>query len=758
MYEDRFNLDDIFTLDFLDLRLSTFADLEPHEKLKGRIEFISSHCSSFINKGGIGLCNKKEVICPAWECEIIKICGEECIHNCLVSDPKAIFYSKIPPEIESAIHILDNKIEEIMKKIPKDAILSWFSNRAEEGAQIALTQSPYEIIASIRIWQWLYESYGKLDLIKITRNDYSTYEKQLNTIWRSILARYDLEFSLTKIRNGDSVLALSETGKQLLKRLNKNPTSFYDLWESELNKAFKRKQMPEPGHFKQTLWTTQMEPVIRWCIINTFPIDLARMSIGNQFNRMIEEHSQSNSKGEALPPTESVRLSLPLYGALFYMSRYAALKFPFFREVIEDYLWLPDILEEKLGLILDHRLWDKTLLKLHYSPELKAKAKLLGLKNAQSDRWPISNDSDLMLANILLLGFAAKNKLHILAKNFEAGKWFEDIIEKELTDRSIPIVSRNLQIPNGEIDFLCFDSTCYYVIEAKDYGPRGKDEYFSSKEYKDRNKDLEDYLNKFKNRLSWIKNNPESLEIPKDTEILGVFVSSCEEPHIKLPQGIIAATNRRLCSIFGGEPIDPMVKMKALRANLPRTKDVTYKKRKGRIPPSKVRPYSPSKQINTLFKFAHRRINSIFGDSISFQLYRIAWEICKAFSENGASVMELCAESYNRPHKVTKQYLFFVAHRADNLPLSDIKEAFRNLLDRDLLIEHKSEVRLGTSVPSEYWKFKNNKWYQTDSDEDADITLFDSRIKKDKKLGKVAGFVDAIVGPKKEMVLFKIIQ
>jgi len=120
--------------------------------------------------------------------------------------------------------------------------------------------------------------------------------------------------------------------------------------------------------------------------------------------------------------------------------------------------------------------------------------------------------------------------------------------------------------------------------------------------------------------------------------------------------------------------------------------------------------------------------------------------------------MELCAESYNRPHKVTKQYLFFVAHRADNLPLSDIKEAFRNLLDRDLLIEHKSEVRLGTSVPSEYWKFKNNKWYQTDSDEDADITLFDSRIKKDKKLGKVAGFVDAIVGPKKEMVLFKIIQ
>jgi len=147
------------------------------------------------------------------------------------------------------------------------------------------------------------------------------------------------------------------------------------------------------------------------------------------------------SKGQSLDPLEDIRLSLPLYGALFCMSRYAAINSSFFRDVIKDYEWLPDLLEDKLGLILDHRIWDKTLIQFKYMLELRIKAKLLKLGAVQSERWPIFSNSEIFLASALLLGFAGKNRLNILAKNNQVGRWFEDIIENELNERRVPIVS-----------------------------------------------------------------------------------------------------------------------------------------------------------------------------------------------------------------------------------------------------------------------------------------------------------------------------
>lgn len=759
MKENQLNLGDLFSLDFLNLRLKTVAQIEPHNRLKGRIELISSLCPHFYTKERIGLCSKRQVICPAWECELIKLCKSTCIENCLVVNPKATFYTELPNQMRAAIDKLTDKIEQIRRQVPDEAVVAWFSKLAEGSAQIALTRSPYELIEAIKIWQWLYKTYGNLNSYNLEPRNFLSYEKQLDVIWRYMLAKFSFEKDMAIIRNGDALLALSASGRKLLNQLEERPTCYIDKKISALNKAEKTKRLPPPEYDNQMLWTTQMVPVMRWCVTNTFPVSLFKMSITDQFREMEAAQHKAISKGELLHPVEDVRLSLPLYGALFYMSRFAALNSPFFQDVIKDYLWLPDILEDKLGLMLDHLFWGKTLIKFKYMPELKTKVKLLRLESAQSERWPISNGSNILLANILLLGFAAKNKLNILAKNNQVGNWFEDIIEKELLERRIPIVSRNLQIPGGEIDFICFNSTRFYVIEAKDYGPRGKDEYFSSKEYKDRNKDLEDYLNKFRNRISWIKKNASSLDIPKDALIYSVYVSSCEEPHVKIPTGIISTTNRRLCAIFGGEPIDPIVKHQAIKANLPRQKESISSKKKGRIIPSRVTLHSSSKLENKISNMAYRRIETIFGDIISFQLYRIAWEICKAFAECGVSIMELCAEPEDRrPRKATKQHLFFVAHRADNLLLSDIKVAFRNLLDRGLLIEDGSQVRLGTSVPCEYWQLKKKKWNQIDSAEDADLILFDANVKKDKKLGKVASFVDAMGGNPKTLIMFKVAQ
>lgn len=756
MYEHRPDLEDLFALDFLNLKLRTMADIEPIDKLKGRIELISSLCPHFYTEGEIGLCDIRKVICPAWECELIKICKSECVDHCLILSPNATVFTEFPSQMTAALDELTDRIKYVRKQIPDEAVVSWFSELAEGSAKLALMRSPYELIEAMRIWEWLYNAYGKLNSYKLDARSYLPYLEQLNIIWRCMLAKRDFERDKAEIENGDAILILSDTGINMLDQLRERPTYYIDKKISSLEEAEKTKRVPPPRYDKQTLRTAQMVPVMRWCVINTFPLSLMKMSIANQFIEMETAQLEAISKGRSLHPAEDIRLSLPLYGALFYMTRYAAINSSFFQEVIKDYEWLPDLLEDKLGLILDHRIWDKTLIQLKYMPELRTKAKLLNLEAAQSERWLISCNSDIFLANALLLGFAAKNRLNILAKNNQVGRWFEDIIESELNERRVPIVSRNLQIPGGEIDFICFDSTSFFIIEAKDYGPRGKDEYFSSASYEQRNKSIEHYLDSFVNRISWIRQNRSELELPKEVQIYGVYVSSCEEPHVKIPKGIISIPNRRLCSLFGGEPVDPMITMRALRAE----KNAQQKilsipvKRKG-IPfrPSELESQGITEEISAL---AFQRIEYIFGDITSLQLYRIAWEICSAFSEGGVSLMGAWAEPSYRPSKITKQYLFLLAYR-DGLSLSDIRAAYTNLVNRGLLIDDNSQFHLGTPVPREYWQFRTNKWSQISSSEGADLILFDAKIRKDKRLGKVASFVDAIVGCPKAIVLFKVV-
>lgn len=756
MYEHSPDLEDLFTLDFLNLKLRTMADIEPIDKLKGRIELISSICPHFYTEGRIGLCGIRRVICPAWECELIKICKGECVDHCLIRNPKAIIFTEFPSQMTAAIDELTARIKYIRDEIPDEAVISWFSELAEGSAKHALMSSPYELIEAIRIWEWLYNAYGNLNSYNLDARSYLPYLEKLDIIWRCMLAKRDFESDKAEIKNGDAIMVLSDKGIKLIDQLRERPTYYIDEKISTLEKAEKAKRVPPPGHDKQTLRTAQMVPVMTWCVFNTFPLSLMKMSIANQFREMENVQLEAISKGQSVDPAEDIRLSLPLYGALFCMSRYAAINSSFFQEVIKDYEWLPDVLEDKLGLILDHRIWDKTLIKLKYMPELETKAKLLKLDAAQSERWRISSMSNIFLASALFLGFAAKNRLNILAKNNQVGRWFEDIIERELYERRVPIVFRNLQIPGGEIDFICFDSTSVYILEVKDYGPRGKDEYFSSANYEERNKNIEHYLDSFLNRISWISQNRSELELPKEAPIYGVYVSSCEEPHVKIPKGIISVPNRRLCSIFGGEPVDPMINMRALKTEKDAPKkilSIPVKKRAVPFRPSELVPQGITEEISEL---AFQRIESTFGDITSLQLYRIAWEICAAFSAGGVSLMELLAKPSARPSKTTKQYLFFIAHR-DGLSLSDIRAAYRNLVNRTLLIDENSKFHLGTPVPREYWQFRTNKWSQINSAEGADLILFDAKIKKNKRGGRVATFVDALAGHPKAVILFKVV-
>jgi hypothetical protein len=754
MRKEQSDLSQLFKLSFRDLRTVTRLGIEPPISYTDRAKLVSSLCTRFHVEEGIGICCERQVVCPAGECEYITLCEEQCIEKCLALDPDAVFLKTFPSEMKSAINSLQEMIEVIAGRLPSETVVAALSNRAEESAFLALTESPYELLVAVKIWQWLYDKYDRLDLFKLDPSIYQPYENEINDVWRCFLAIWIFQEDEAKINSGDAILALSGTGRELLAKLKNDPTCFVRLAELQMKEALEKNEPPSSGYIWRTLWTKQMVPVLKWCRINAFPADLRQTSLHAQFREMERAHATALSKGKSLHPAESVSLSLPLYGSLFHMSRFAASHYQFFKETIEDYKWLPEFLEKQFGFDIDHRIWDRTLLSLKYRHDKVGFPKAIKQAGSQSKRWPILDDNLVLLASALLLGFAVKNQIDILAKNYEVGSWFEDIVEEELRERRIPIVARNLIVPGGEIDFICFDAVYCYLIEAKDYGPRGKSGYFSSQEYGERKESLASYLESFAKRLQWIKDNRSTAGISHDSQVFGVYLSSCEEPNIKSPENIILVTNRRLCSIFGGDPVDPMLKLQALKTGLPASKKVlAHEKPVKQEPPMKVEPSRLSRKAS---RFAARRIDSIFGDLDSFQLYRIAWEVYQAIASGGFSVMELCAEPRGRPKEVTKQYLFFVAHRADQIPLSDLEKAYRNLISRGLLREEDTRIQLGRPVPPEYWQLKDKKWGRTESDEQADMILFHSHVGDVEKIGKLATFIDAIYGHPRTLVLFKV--
>ena len=94
-------------------------------------------------------------------------------------------------------------------------------------------------------------------------------------------------------------------------------------------------------------------------------------------------------------------------------------------------------------------------------------------------------------------------------------------MEKELTDRQVSILKRNLVIPDGEIDFGCEKRGKLYFIEAKDYSPWFDDSYIGSATYGSRVAEISQKLQNASTRLRWVESHMQDLGLQTNQSVFG---------------------------------------------------------------------------------------------------------------------------------------------------------------------------------------------------------------------------------------------
>jgi Holliday junction resolvase-like predicted endonuclease len=563
-------LDELYRLTFRDLKAATNLAIESSQHHVENSKLLKDLCSYFGIEEDVGVSRKANVVCPSWGCQYLNKCREKCIDECLVLNENVTLYSNSPPEIITAKKRLAAEIDKMADSLSPQVVISGLSHIAEESLLLAVTESPMELFAALRIRKWLYERYGKLNLFRLDPEPSYPFDREIKTIWEHFLALIMLDVDWPKIDNGDAVIFASPEGKIFIDALPQDPTAFIRSLEKDMAEMESSKTPPRGKYLWHLFWTKRMLPVLKWCFNNMMPVQLDTVTLVEQKNAIYKHIAEvgrsfgveaEHDKEPTIKPAECLRLGLPLYTALFHVIRYAALNDPFFAEVISEYQGIHETVEQICHVDFSPFFWDNTVFKLSFNTEHKSTIMpSLNLKDSQNAKWPIDDGMHALRGSAIVLAFASKNYSDVTAKNNKVGFYFEDIVIRELHDRKIPIVARNISILDGEIDVICFDSLWFYIIEAKDYGPRGSAGYFSSQDYSRRNEELLSYLNKFEARLQWAKGNKAQIGVPENAQLLGVFLTSFEEPHIEAPAEILIVNHKRLCGLFGGSPIDPLFK------------------------------------------------------------------------------------------------------------------------------------------------------------------------------------------------------
>ncbi len=111
--------------------------------------------------------------------------------------------------------------------------------------------------------------------------------------------------------------------------------------------------------------------------------------------------------------------------------------------------------------------------------------------------------------------------------------------------------------------------------------------------------------------------------------------------------------------------------------------------------------------------------------------------------------MEVSRNPLSRPSHTTTQYVTFIAHRADHLPLEAIAQALEALKARGWVQEEQAVLKISKELPPEMYRFRGRQLQKVNHRRDADIVLFDP-IPQDHDL---AGMVDGIVNPNGKSVV-----
>ena len=443
---------------------------------------------------------------------------------------------------EDAISSADRKIQTITEKENSTEILGGLLFRREEEILHCFFEAPGDLVSAISTANY----YINQDLSTIKHEDVK-YTERADELWNLIVVKEVFSSQIYRLRNRDIICLGNKDGEEELRRQISNPIQDIE----KLKKAVERKTPEElESQNVRLVYSIEMQPIIEWCTVNIHQANMLDYTLYDNFQKILRHLEEVADSGE-ISPSICYKLAYPHYAGMLHTCRYVYSKFMHIKEISRLNKGIDHILKEKYSTSLDIEknydsfLFDLWLMKRN---EKMCLSEPIG-KDTKDYRYIISDGT--LIGSLLLIGFIWKNYESICLKPYERGRVFEDYVEKELLDRRVTILKRNLQIPNGEIDFICSKNGKVFLIETKDYSPWFDDSYIGSATYRRRVEAISKKLEKLPYRLQWAEINPQDAGLSTPQRIHGLILTRFSEPHITIPARFQLVTTDNLDTIFG---------------------------------------------------------------------------------------------------------------------------------------------------------------------------------------------------------------
>jgi hypothetical protein len=497
-------------------------------------------CKKLSVVNGVGVCTFRKCSCGCWPCEYKEKC-QKGFEKCLlkgdaVEIPNAYTY------YEAAIQSVEKRLEEIFTTEDKFKIAGGLAFHRETEILHCFFDSPGDLPSTVST----VNSYIKEDLSKINHSDIKENDIALK-VWNLIIVKESFSNQSVRLKCGDVVCFGNKGAIDELKGFINNPLRVIE----ELETALDTKQPPplEGHNFKQT-YSWKMANVLEWCHKNIDQVNMWDYSLYQNFLRILKHIEEVGTSGK-ISPGLCYKLAYPHYAGLMHSCRYIFSKFQNIKDVAKLNKGIDEEITKKHKVTFEiGNTYDNFLYQL-WLTENRGQIHCPEKMGKDTPEYRFNTQDGALFGSLLLFGFMSKNYDQICAKPYERGRFFEDYVEKELLDRNVNILHKNLVIPNGEIDFLCSKNDRVFLIEAKDYNPWFDDSYIGSTTYARRIAEISKKLGKSSDRLKWAEQNKVSLGLKPSQPIKGYVLTRFYEPHIQLPSKFTLISTNELDTVFG---------------------------------------------------------------------------------------------------------------------------------------------------------------------------------------------------------------
>jgi Holliday junction resolvase-like predicted endonuclease len=499
-------------------------------------------CTKLSVVNGIGVCNLRKCLCQCWNCEIKEKCGFEAFERCpLKSDD----FKEIPSAIslyEQAIRNADKKIRSIVEKGNRTEVLGGLLFRRETEILHCFFEAPGDLPSAISTAN----SYINEDLSVVKHGDVK-YTELADEIWNLIVVKELFMSQVSRLQNRDIICYGNKNGEDELQCLVDNPVQDIEKLREAVQK--KSPHLLESPNVR-LVYSREMQPILEWCNVNIHQANMLDYTLYENFHRILD-HLEEVSKSGEISPSVCYKLAYPHYAGMLHTCRYVYSKFTHIKDISQLNKDIYQAIKEKYSTTFDvGKNYDSFLFDLWLINRNEKMCISESIGTDTKDYRYIIGDGAL-LGSLLLLGFISKNFESICLKPYERGRLFEDYSEKELLDRQVTIVKKNLQIPDGEIDFICSKKGKAFLIEAKDYNPWFDDSYIGSETYNRRIETINEKLEKLPYRLQWIESHPQDAGLSTLQRIQGLILTRFSEPHLRIPARFQLVQIDDLDRIFG---------------------------------------------------------------------------------------------------------------------------------------------------------------------------------------------------------------